>query len=147
MPETIKGGEVITSRMVIGSLGHMMDEFHSGVYDFTDNGECIKCGECCSNILPMSEKEIKIIKRYIKKHKIKEHKHVLPIKEYYDATCPFLDDEHRCTIYKVRPLICRSFKCDKYNHIPREMMNKEIDVINVRETFFSMALTKKRFSR
>jgi hypothetical protein len=58
-------------KTMISSLEQMINDYHNGVYDFTDNGECVKCGNCCTNFLPMSDKEIKVIKRYIKKHKIK----------------------------------------------------------------------------
>jgi hypothetical protein len=30
--------------------------------DNTVNGKCSRCGECCSNLLPLSEKEISDIK-------------------------------------------------------------------------------------
>ena len=120
-------------KTMTSSLEQMINDYHNGVYDFTDNGECVKCGNCCTNFLPMSDKEIKVIKRYIKKHKIKENIHILPINEYYDATCPFLKDK-QCVIYEVRPFICQVFKCDKY--IPRDKIRKKLNVINVRKEFY-----------
>ena len=36
------------------------------VKDFSINGKCSMCGECCGAILPVSEKEIKRIKKYVK---------------------------------------------------------------------------------
>ena len=35
------------------------------VKDFSINGKCSMCGECCGAILPVSEKEIKRIKKYV----------------------------------------------------------------------------------
>ena len=82
------------------------------VTDFTVNGKCSDCGSCCSDFLPLSKSEVKRIKAYIKKHHIKEQRHNMQIG--YDITCPFRDDLNKgCTIYEVRPEICRAFRCDK----------------------------------
>ena len=101
--------------MKTGNIEQMLNEFSDGTYDLTDNGKCTQCGQCCSNILPMTEDEISVIRRYIKKHHIKERKHILPLAEpTIDMTCPFLDDSkscEKCTIYEVRPRICRDFIC------------------------------------
>lgn len=80
------------------------------ITNFTNNGKCSSCGACCSDILPISESEVQKIKVYIKKHNIKEKRHLT---QAYDVTCPFRDDvKNICTIYEVRPEICREFKCD-----------------------------------
>ena len=99
---------------MLGTLEEMYEDMKKGVYDFTDNGECIGCGKCCSNYLPLSSKDIKAIRRYINKKHIKECKHIVPaVNIPFDATCPFRsDDEKKCSIYPVRPAICREFKCD-----------------------------------
>lgn len=81
------------------------------VTDFTKNGECSKCGNCCGKYLPLTTYEIDRIKAYIKKHNIKEH--INNFAYGLDMTCPFLNDKQMCNIYKVRPQICRCFKCDK----------------------------------
>lgn len=127
--------------MIIGTLESMMNDFKSGVYDFTNNGKCIQCGSCCSNYLPMTKKEISGIKNYVKVHKIKAQLHTAGLKEpAFDMTCPFLDitkDKEKCTIYKVRPKICRDFSCckDKRKHLNKTFVNNAIP-IDVRETFF-----------
>ena len=59
-----------------GNVEQMLKEFSDGTHDLTDNGKCTQCGQCCSNILPMTEDEISVIRRYIKKHHIKERKHL-----------------------------------------------------------------------
>ena len=126
---------------MIGNLEEMMNEFKSGVYDLTENGKCTQCGECCSNCLPMTKKEISIIKDYIKVHKVAEQLHTVGLNEpAFDMTCPFLDitkDKEKCTIYKVRPKICRDFSCckDKRKHLNKTFVNNAI-LIDVRETFF-----------
>jgi Fe-S-cluster containining protein len=33
---------------------------------------------------------------------------------YRDGRCPFLGEDHRCTIYEDRPLGCREFDCTRY---------------------------------
>lgn len=100
---------------MIGTIGQMIKDMEHGVYDFTEDGECSQCGACCGRYLPISEKELKKIKRYVKKHHIKPQKHIPPtVEPTFDLTCPFRDDNNRiCIIYSLRPQICRSFKCDK----------------------------------
>lgn len=82
------------------------------VKDYTNGGKCSNCGQCCSNLLPLSDGEIKAIKAHIKKHHIKEQRH--NAMNGIDMTCPFRDEKSRkCLIYEVRPQICRLFKCDQ----------------------------------
>ena len=114
-----------------------------GPYDFTKKGECAGCGGCCSNILPMTKEEVITIKRYIKKHNIKEQKHVqAPLAvQTLDMTCPFLDlskEYKKCTIYEVRPAVCRYFICSNpYEALNHEEMLREIrNPVNVRSMFF-----------
>lgn len=35
------------------------------------------------------------------------------LKKNKDGSCVYLDAENRCTIYAMRPLVCRNFICDK----------------------------------
>lgn len=44
------------------------------IYNFCKDGKCSQCGNCCSNLLPMSRKEVDAIHRYIRKNHIKECK-------------------------------------------------------------------------
>ena len=127
--------------MKIGGLDEMIQDMKSGVFDFTDNGNCTGCGQCCANILPISAEEIKRIRRYIKKHGIKEHKHNYPTAvPAYDFTCPFRNDaEKKCDIYEIRPEICRDFKCDKPSKgepISRELKTGARMIVDMRKTFF-----------
>ena len=101
--------------MKAGCFADLMEDMKSGVYDFTEDGKCSNCGQCCSDILPISEEDIKRIKAFMKKHGVKEQKHFVPISVpiAFDLTCPFRDNANkRCVIYPVRPEICRDFKCD-----------------------------------
>ena len=106
--------------------------------DFTVGGKCSNCGECCSNLLPLSVGEIKTIKNYIKKHGIKEQRHNAMIGT--DMTCPFRDDANKkCLIYKIRPQICRAFMC---NHGKEDIMKSKLyfhrtnKVVFMRNEFF-----------
>lgn len=108
------------------------------VKDFTANGKCSNCGQCCSNCLPMSNAEVVRIKAYIKKHKIKEQRHNAMVG--IDMTCPFRDEANKkCLIYEIRPAICREFMC---NHTHEDIMKAKLDfhktnrVVFMRHEFF-----------
>ena len=129
--------------MAIGNLSQMLQDFQDGVKDYTDNGKCSCCGQCCSNLLPLTIGEIEDIRRYIAKHGIKECKHAIaPLAQpVFDMTCPFLDEskEKKCTIYKHRPYICRTFTC--HNAMGHLMEDDVICrgvrlVTDMRQTFF-----------
>lgn len=84
----------------------------TNVTDFTINGKCSQCGQCCSNLLPLSKSEINRIKAYVKKHGIKEQRHNATM--LTDMTCPFRDEKNKkCLIYEIRPEICRVFQCNQ----------------------------------
>lgn len=76
------------------------------------NGKCSKCGKCCGLFIPVTKKEVGIIKQYVKENNIK------PEKRYngkdLELRCPFLDlKNHKCKIYPVRPFVCRDFICSR----------------------------------
>ena len=125
---------------IAAELAQMFKDMESGVWDFTVDGKCSNCGSCCSNLLPMSAKEIKVIKRYIKKKGIKEQKRLYLSSVVLDMTCPFRSDtEHKCLIYEVRPAICRDFQCDKPSkqiYADRDMYQGRYNVYDVRQEFF-----------
>lgn len=74
------------------------------------NGKCSKCGECCSNFLPISQSEIDKIQKYVIEHKIRPQKQMLVMRN--TLTCPYFDGK-KCLVYEVRPLICKEFYCYK----------------------------------
>ena len=129
--------------MNVGNVETMLNDYKSGIYNFCKDGKCSECGNCCSRYLAMNQKEINTIKAYIKKHNIEQQKHALFVYKdpHFDATCPFLDDtkpNHKCTIYEVRPLICREFKCDCWQNINREskLYKANLHPVDVTELFF-----------
>lgn len=99
------------------------------VEDFTCNGKCSDCGQCCTDFLPLSRKEVKRIKAYIKSHHIKEQSHNAFMK--IDLTCPFRDETNkRCLIYEVRPDICKTFICNQSHDV---MLKNKIRIHSTRE--------------
>lgn len=128
--------------MKCGEVDEMLEDFSNGTYDFTENGNCIQCGACCSNILPMTDKEIAVIRNYIKNNGIKERKHLIPTATpTIDMTCPFLNSDkpkEKCEIYPVRPRICKDFICcpEKRHHIGSELKDN-FRIVNVRKEFYS----------
>lgn len=126
---------------MLGTLEQMLSDMKSGVYDFTKDGECSNCGQCCSNFLPISKKEADAIARYMKKNGIKKHINRPPtVQPTMDWTCPFRNEkERKCDIYPVRPAICRDFRCDKPAKgimADRAMYEGKHGIVDMRETFF-----------
>lgn len=121
------------------NLKSAIDKMNSGVYDFTDDGKCTQCGACCSNYLPMTQKEVDVIHRFVKKHDIKEFKHLFPVSnDTFDMTCPFMDDsklKEKCRIYSVRPEICKQFICSKEKK-PFNGHWQQYSVVDMRKEFY-----------
>ena len=95
------------------------------ISDNTINNKCSKCCGCCAPFIPFTNKEVKLIKQYVKKHKI-------PLKNRnmssgdFDGTCCFWDNNSKmCLVYEVRPFVCRHFMCNNKNWLQdRENYNK-----------------------
>lgn len=108
------------------------------------DGKCTHCGECCADLLPLTPGELEIIKRYVKKHKIKEHRQA-PFwdRNATDLTCPFRNQQtKRCDIYPARPLICKEFICSKSlmdAHRDRDLIHSSRKVYSLRYEIFRNA--------
>ena len=111
----------------------------SGITDLTVNGECAKCGECCTDILPMDYNEVAKIRKYVQANHIKQQDHHVRPGEV-DCTCPFLNlDTKKCMIYPVRPKICREFLCSKSPAEIEAMREKKLrmgEIMSMRLTIF-----------
>ena len=95
----------------IGNCAGIRNRPASCFHDFTTDGKCSQCGECCKDILPGDFAEMYRIEKYIKSHRIKEQDHHVPASTI-DMVCPFLNvDTKQCVIYPVRPKVCRKFIC------------------------------------
>lgn len=56
---------------ILSFLDAVQRDMADNIYNFCKDGKCSQCGNCCSNLLPMSQKEIDVIRRYIRKKHIK----------------------------------------------------------------------------
>lgn len=123
------------------------DTVNSDIKDLTCEGKCSRCGNCCSNFIPLMDSDISRIRRYVKKHNIKPHRILAPTAQLLiDATCPFLDttkSDNKCKIYHIRPYICKRFSCadegNIFNYLnDKTLMNNEFHVVDMRNTFFQI---------
>jgi Fe-S-cluster containining protein len=79
--------------------------------NMVDN-KCSRCGSCCGLFIPVTKKEIKIIREYVKEKNIRPESRING--NTIELRCPFLNlKEHKCNIYEVRPFVCRDFKCNR----------------------------------
>ena len=53
--------------MNIGTLEQTIADMKRGIYDYTQDWQCSSCGNCCSNMLPMSRKEAIRILEYVRR--------------------------------------------------------------------------------
>lgn len=90
--------------------------------DFTCNGICSKCGECCGSILPLDQEDLDKIVEYVLSNKIHSTSTVLVMQN--KLQCPYYTGNKvkGCAIYPARPKICRFYKCDKKNITKEELM-------------------------
>lgn len=103
-------------KCMVSTIGKIIEDMENGFYNFTDNGRCIGCGQCCSSLLPISEKDLRRLHRYVDKKHIKPVPRPFAQNAIFDLTCPFLDttkSDKKCMVYPYRPEICMKFKCDK----------------------------------
>lgn len=117
-------------------------EMEDNIYNFYKYGKCSQCGNCCSNLLPMSKKEVEKVHKYVEENNISECRHLLPLAApAFDMTCPFLDTDKsckKCRIYPVRPEICKQFICDNEQRVKqnRSFFHSRYKVVDMREEFF-----------
>lgn len=80
-----------------------------------ENHKCSRCGDCCGLFIPFTEKELSVIRAYVKQNNIKPHNR-LDMNGQFNARCCFYNEiEKKCDIYEVRPYVCKDFKCDRKN--------------------------------
>ena len=99
--------------------------------------ECKRCGNCCSNFLPLSKKEIKDLKQIVKQRNLKPISGIFGIG--FENSCPFLNG-NICVIYEDRPVICRIFTCEKFNNgdyrNTKELFKEERMLTDLRKEIF-----------
>lgn len=64
--------------------------------------QCAKgCHECCKPGLTVNPLEAEVLKRHLQQNPISHE-------SYNKSRCNFLDKQGACSVYEVRPLVCRS---------------------------------------
>lgn len=78
------------------------------------DGRCSRCGECCGLFIPFNDEDINRIKKYVQLHNIKPFNRLDMEKNTFKAHCCFYDENKKeCTIYAVRPFVCKDFRCNR----------------------------------
>jgi len=125
------------SRRQINNVRHDIEEScRKELTDFTANGKCSRCTECCKDFLSLTIDEIKAIKNYITIKQIKPIRHVKFDDEGNPTQilikCPFADKiNKKCLIYPVRPLVCREFICSQ---TPEQIAEHQITHVIYKDT-------------
>ena len=119
--------------LIKATLEEILKRTVSGTEKIKDNsicGKCSQCGECCSNFLPISQKECYRISNYVLEKNIRPQKHILVMQNR--LACPYYDGK-KCLIYDVRPFICKEFFCYKEpsNVIPENFKNEKYTTIDM----------------
>lgn len=122
-----------------------INEIQTKITNFTKNGKCSNCGECCTRFLPISSKEKKEIMRYLEKNDISLTLFSFPYN--FDQSlvllCPFRDDGHKkCLIYPVRPNICKNTICSNSDSSIKQknLLTRRypiVDMLDLLEEFLS----------
>ena len=125
--------------MKLDSFDKMLEDYASGISDFTKDGKCSCCGECCTNILPMSDAEIRAVRAFVRRFHIREELHRPPVVgDIIDMSCPFRNNrERKCNIYPARPAICRDFQCNKPpQSAGADILTGKRRIVYLRDEFF-----------
>ena len=115
-----------------GLMAKVNDALDKMNLDLEGKITCSKgCVYCCYDDIGVTKFEIETILNYVRRYKIKFNRELLATQnseanfmklKYADRRCAALDDEGSCTIYPVRPMICRVYnstgdpkECDSSN--------------------------------
>ena len=107
-------------------------------YEKIPDGKCDGCTKCCMESVNTFYIEFLNIYRYVTSVEGLMEKWIGHIEDHYfnelieKKPCPFLDEDGRCIIYLVRPLVCRLFgyatkEEHELNYKQVFEMNKEAD--------------------
>ena len=101
---------------------------------------CKSCGGCCGPV-PVTAKEKEIILLYMKNNNINPEKKS-------ELDCKFLDENKRCSIYPVRPSVCKLFggyinlRCPNYNGKYKDAVRpKEAPVARLNDLCLTIGLS------
>ena len=104
---------------VIAEIDIMVDKYNEHFIDM--HSTCsVGCAFCCHDNIAVSKLEMDRINWYMQKNHIVANKELLSKQQqakgkdfmklpFADRRCSLLDEKNMCTIYEVRPLICRQY--------------------------------------
>lgn len=120
----------------IKSFQDYMDDLEKDEDTDMNNPSCIACNECCTATATITMEEYKTLQEYfttdkqgrklfnIGKNKIKKHLR----KGVIYMMCPLTNDENKkCSIYDMRPEICKLYHCSKELKGDYDKRKKEIE--------------------
>ncbi|MCT4593751.1 MAG: YkgJ family cysteine cluster protein [Anaeromicrobium sp.] len=141
-------------------------------YEKIHGGKCTGCTNCCAESVHTYYVEFLNIYDYLMKDKDLYNILIPRIKKYYleelykNNKCPFLNENNKCYIYEVRPLVCRLFghytedeheknylKVLETNRNIKNYLKEEYDlaipqeVVNKKISYCGEFSTNKRLSR
>lgn len=134
----------MAKQTTIGELIKAIVTQNVGIQDCSINGKCSKCGECCTNLLPITQDELYTIAEYVINNNIKPQKQVLVMQN--KLTCPYYDGK-KCLIYAIRPLICKEFYCYKKPSIEFAKKIKEKEYVPVDMWSLAKDIEKMRLEK
>lgn len=94
------------------NLDRLAEETHEQVFGEID---CLKCANCCKTTGPLyTEKDIDRISKHLRLKPAEFEARFLLTDEDNDKVlqnlpCYFLNEDHTCSIYEVRPKACREY--------------------------------------
>ncbi len=105
-------------------LDQAFKQTHQEVFEYID---CLQCANCCKTLGPkFVNNDIDRIAKYMNMRSGEFVEAYLYIDEdgdyvLHSLPCPFLAEDHRCSIYEVRPKACR-----QYPHTDSNGMHKRL---------------------
>jgi uncharacterized protein len=96
---------------------------------FENSIDCLECANCCKSLGPrLTDKDIGRLSKYLGMKPSEYTSTYLKVDEDGDYVlrempCPFLNDDHYCQVYEVRPKACR-----EYPHTNRKKMHQILDI-------------------
>ena len=124
------------------------------ITNYCIDDKCSRCGSCCTDFAYISDAEISKIKRYLKKHPVKEEHDKPDFTGRIPMLCPFHNAiERKCNIYEVRPKVCREFQCNKSieeieaikQKFTARKYHNSIDLLSWHKVFFNNTLQEDAF--
>ena len=117
-----------------GYKHHQVDEIVHKLYQkYLSRYDCTECGNCCELSATLNQEEVEEIAKYLNiSYKNMKKKYIeRKTAEGFllkGRKCPFLY-ENKCSIYKYRPKVCRS-----YPHLHKDNINHRL--ISIFDNFY-----------